>query len=102
MRDALSEKERVQKPPHATVKWTFRDTADSEYATHYDGPWTVRVQDCDGDRSIWSIHHRDSDRELAEGEVCSAHTPRCDFDIAMDTALGCLAAMKAKRHEEDH
>lgn len=90
------------KPPHSTVRWKYRDSPDGcEYARHYDGPWAVEVCDQDGDRSYWSVSLNGA--VISKGEVEERlGIQRCAFDIAADTAIAALRAMKAPRGDDDH
>lgn len=91
----------MNRPPHADVKWSYRDTSDGcEYATHYDGEWKVEVCDQDGDLSYWSVTSKEG--AVAKGEVEDHSFNRCAFDVAMDTAIAALRAMQAGRHDDDH
>jgi hypothetical protein len=38
-----------------TLRWKFRDTNDSEYATSFYAGLKIVVQDCDGDFTCWHI-----------------------------------------------
>ena len=88
------------RPPHASVRWSYRSTSSSEFALHYDGPYAVHVHDQDGDRSIWSVALNGVG--IASGVVEEGGTKRCAFDIAMDTALAAMRAMQAERSDHDH
>lgn len=90
----------ILKPPHATVRWSYRSTADSEYARHFDGPYRIDVHDQDGDRTVWSVAC--SGEVISSGTVEDFGTKRCAFDIAMDTALASMRAMQAKPLGDDH
>jgi hypothetical protein len=81
----------------AGLHWRIRSTPTEEYFyTHYDGHFTVEVDDQDGDNSYWAVTHRDKG-VIAKGEVPEMCVARRDAQsVAMDIAVAALRAIKAE------
>lgn len=78
-----------------SLKWKFRSTNDSEYATAFYARLKIVCRDCDGDFSTWVVEAPDERKAgsdytptLASGE-CHTHNDRTDpyhFNFAMHIA----------------
>ena len=83
----LIEVAQLRKPlpvlPPSTLTWRFRDHRDGETASYSDNGYSLFVQDCDGDLSVWSV--RFEGNKVGEGESE-------DFERGL---AECEAAMRA-------
>lgn len=75
------------------LKWQFRSTRDSEFATFMANGVKVSVQDCDGDRSVWRITR--GKETLAEGE--SSLLSPYHMDVAMFVAAAAFLELAHAR-----
>lgn len=89
-----------------TLRWKFRDTRDSEFATAWFGGLKVTVEDCDGDSSRWWIVDPNNKNamsgkpfELASGECHTANykTDPYHMLLAQEVAERCVRSIAGSR-----
>lgn len=79
-----------REPCPLTLKWATWETRDSGWAAYRGAGYVLRVRDCDGEFSDWSLKRHG--KVIAEGQT-SGSTPYYHCDAA------CLAAEAALRAE---
>lgn len=78
------------------LAWTYKETTDSEIAKFTVGTLSARVQDCDGDFSVWSICDEKNGMILAQGKQ-NGYEPY-HFDVAKELCERTLQIIAKSRN----
>ncbi len=82
------------------LKWKIWESRDSEIATSGYAGFFTRVQDCDGDRSVWEVRESRDGQIIAQGETGAVDPYHWYFALDLaEHAVRTIAKARSKQAE---